>query len=327
MRPQNIEIDVRHQKAEGEIRDVEVFGSKIEIGGKEFMHSIVHDVTEKKRAEKQLKLLSRSLEQSPVSVVITDINGHIEYVNPIFNKITGYSLEEINGKTLRILKLGYQYPEFYKDLWTTILAGKDWSGELINKKKSGQIYWEHTIISPVLNDQERVSNFVCISEDITERKMMIEQLTEAKEKAEENDRLKSAFLANMSHEIRTPMNGIMGFAQMLKDADLTSGKPKDFIDKIEKSGRRMLDTLNDLIDIAKIETGQVNIHMSETDLNRQFENLYDFFGFQAKQKNLQFTIKCPVPSRYCFIYTDRMKLDSILTNLIKNAIKFTDKGK
>ncbi len=323
----NTHFNFRHRNANGEIRDVEVFSSKIEIGGRTFLHSIVHDVTQRKRAEKQLKLLSRSVEQNPISISITDTNGYFEYVNPVFEKITGYSLKEIKGKTPRILKSGHHSPEFYKDLWRTILAGKDWKGELRNKKKNGQPYWIQAIISPILNNHGKVTNFVSLREDITERKKLSEDLIAAKEKAEEHDRLKSAFLANISHEIRTPMNGIMGFAEILKDPGLTKREQQKFIDIIRDSGNRMLNTVNDLIDISKIETGQVTLHISATNLKEQLENLFEFFRPQADQKNLQLILKDPVADDCAVMKTDRSKLDSILTNLIRNAIKFTDKGK
>ncbi len=302
-------------------------GKPLTFKGKSGCVVFVHDITESIITEKQLKLLSRSVEQSPVSIAITDIDGHIEYVNPAFEKTTGYSREEITGKTMRVLKSGSHSREFYKELWAAILSGRNWSGELKNKKKNGEIYWEEASISPIFNQQGEIVNFVSVSEDITGSKMMVEHLIQAKEKAEENDRLKTAFLANMSHEIRTPMNAIMGFAEILKEPGLAGKMQKEFIDKIEKSGRRMLDTVNNLIDVAKIETGQVKMDISEADLNRRLEDIVALYRHWAEQKKLQLILKEPVPSRYADLKTDHTKLDSILTNLIKNAIKFTGKGK
>jgi PAS domain S-box-containing protein len=322
----NTQFNFKHRIADGSVKDVEVFSSRITAGGRVLLHSIIIDVTEKRSTERQLKLLSRSVEQSPVSVIITDTNGKIEYVNPGFEKITGYSLQEVKGKTPRILNSGYQSREFYKDLWTTILAGKDWHGEFRNKKKNGELYWIQAVISPILNSKGEVTNFVSIRENITERKKMIEDLIEAKEKAEENDRLKSAFLANMSHEIRTPMNGILGFAEILKEPELSHQERQKFISIIQKSGQRMLDTVNDLIDISKIDTGQEKVYLSETNINEQLENLYNFFLPQTQQKGLMLFLSGPLPAEYALTETDRAKLDSILTNLIKNAIKFTFMG-
>ncbi len=161
---------------------------------------------------------------------------------------------------------------------------------------------------------------------IIERKKMIHDLVAAKEKAEESDRLKSAFLANMSHEIRTPMNGIMGFAELLKEPKLSGEEQQMFIEIIEKSGERMLNIINDLINISKIESGQMEVYISETNINDQLEFLHNFFKLEAKQKNLKLLVNCPVPSSKATILTDREKVYAILTNLIKNALKFTKAG-
>ncbi len=161
---------------------------------------------------------------------------------------------------------------------------------------------------------------------VIERKKMIEDLVAAKEKAEESDRLKSAFLANVSHEIRTPMNGILGFADLLKQPELTGEELHQFIGIIEKSGERMLNIINDLINISKIESGQMDINTSETNINEQIEFLYNFFLPEAKQKKIELNHTCPLPVSRSFITTDREKLYAILTNLIKNALKFTPSG-
>ncbi len=318
----------KHRTAGGGIKEVEVYGSRVgSSGGKDYVHSIVHDVTLKNTNERRLKLLSRSVDQSPVSVMITDTRGGIEYVNPRFEEISGYSFREIKGKNPRFLKSGYQTREFYRELWTTILDGKDWTGEFLNKKKNGELYWIQAVISPIIDDRGKVTNFVSIREDITERKRMMEELVAARDKAEESDKLKLAFLANMSHEIRTPMNGILGFAEMLKTPGLSAEEQQKFIEIIEESGNRMLETVNDLIDISKIETGQVNLQITETDLNGQIDSLIEFFMPQAEKKSLHLVLKERLPDRLATMKTDRVKLDSILTNLLKNAIKFTHEGK
>lgn len=162
---------------------------------------------------------------------------------------------------------------------------------------------------------------------IIERKKMIQDLVAAKEKAEESDRLKSAFLANMSHEIRTPMNGILGFAELLKEPRLSGKEQKMFIEIIEKSGERMLNIINDLINISKIESGQMDIHISVTNINEQLLFLYNFFKLEASQKKLKLIINYPQSGNTVLVQTDKEKVYAILTNLIKNAIKFTEKGK
>lgn len=162
--------------------------------------------------------------------------------------------------------------------------------------------------------------------DITNRKKADQELLVAKEKAEESDRLKSAFLANMSHEIRTPMNGILGFADLLKDPHLTGDEKEEFVGIIRKSGHRLMGIINDLINISKIESGQMELKSEPVNINQEISYLHKFFLVEAKGKNLQFEKYCPMDDSEVIVTTDKEKLYAILTNMIKNSIKFTDKG-
>jgi len=287
---------------------------------------IMFDVTKQKESEKQLKLLSRAIENSPATVVITDKEGVIEYVNPKFTELTGYNLEESKGKNSRFLQSGTQTKEFYEELWKTILSGKDWHGEFHNKKKNGESYWERSIISSIVDAPNELSYFVAVKEDITEKKKMIEELVVAKEKAEESDRLKSAFLANMSHEIRTPMNGILGFAELLKEPELTGDQQQEYISIIERSGARMLNIINDIVDISRIESGQIKVVLSTTNINEQIDFIAKFFKTETDDKNLKLLSKTDLSDNEALIFTDCEKLYAILTNLVKNAIKYSITG-
>ncbi len=162
--------------------------------------------------------------------------------------------------------------------------------------------------------------------NVTERKKVEENLNEALEKAQESDRLKSAFLANMSHEIRTPMSGILGFTNLLKKPQLSGDKKKKYIDIIEKSGKRMLSTINDIIDISRIESGQVEIVNTYFCINEILEELFIFFNQEAKAKGINLQYKSTLSNTDALITSDAHKLEGILTNLIKNGIKFTEKG-
>ncbi len=162
--------------------------------------------------------------------------------------------------------------------------------------------------------------------DITEQKQAELELIKAKEHAEESDRLKSAFLANMSHEIRTPMNGILGFAELLKEPRLSSKTSQEYISIIESSGVRMLNIINDLIEISKIESGTMGIYLTETNVNDQTKFISKFFKPEAEKKGLSLILSNSLPSNEAIIRTDREKLYAVLTNLVKNAIKFTSTG-
>jgi len=287
---------------------------------------VTRDISKRRKATSELRKLSRAVEQSTNSIFITAVDGTIEYANPITFKLSGYSPEELVGKNPRIFSSDETPKEEYELLWKTIQAGKDWEGEFHNKKKNGELYWELVTISPILNEEGKIIHFLAIKKDVTEIKKQTEELIVAKEHAEESDRLKSAFLANMSHEIRTPMNGILGFAELLKEADLTSEQQQEYIRIIEKSGARMLNIINDIVDISKIESGQMKVSISETNVNEQMEFVYKFFKTEVDQKGLHLTLIKPLPGSQSIFRTDREKLYSILTNLIKNAIKYTPKG-
>jgi PAS domain S-box-containing protein len=163
-------------------------------------------------------------------------------------------------------------------------------------------------------------------QDITELKKTEDELIKAKEHAEESDRLKSAFLANMSHEIRTPMNGILGFAELLKEPELTGEKQQEYIRIIEKSGTRMLNIINDIVDISKVEAGLMKMDIKETNINEQIEYIYTFFKPEVEGKGMQLSFSNSLPSREVTLKTDREKVYAILANLVKNAIKYSEKG-
>ena len=284
------------------------------------------DITARMKAEEEnLKLLT-AVTQSPSVITITDLHGNLEYVNPKFTELTGYSFEEAKGENIKILRSHEQSNEIYKELWQEISAGKEWSGEFHNKKKNGELFWESASISPIIDKNGKTINYIKVAEDITERKKAEEELKSALGKAQESDRLKSAFLTNMSHEIRTPMNGILGFTGLLNDPQLTGDKMERYIRIIEKSGDRMLNTINDIIDISKIEAGQVEVVKSEVSLNIILREQYTFFNSEAQLKGLELIYKPTLSDKEAIIVADKHKLEGILTNLIKNAIKFTKNG-
>jgi len=285
-----------------------------------------NNITKRVEAEKQLKLLSRAIDQTPVSVIITDKNGNIEYVNPKFAALTGYTFDEAKGKNPRVLQSGKHSVEFYKELWDTILSGKEWFGEFQNKKKNGELYIESAIISPILNSRGEISYFVAVKEDITEKKRMLEDLIKAKEKAEENDNLKTAFLNNISHEIRTPFNGIIGYLSILQNDELSSLEKEEYFGIINNSAYRLMNTINDIVEISQIQAGQMKLIAQDINIIHTSEELFNRFKSEAESKGLEFILNYDLPDEIKWISTDGSKLKTIIFNLIDNALKFTKAG-
>jgi PAS domain S-box-containing protein len=296
------------------------------LNDRSFIQATVKDVSKEKKAADEISRLNIALNQTPTPVALTDLSGLFVYVNDSYCNLSGYEKEELLGKHISTLKNDVLSETLYSEILETVSAGQIWEGEIVNNKKTGSSYLEQATIAPVYSGSGEMTHVVKVAIDITEQRELENELIAAKEKAQESDRLKSAFLANMSHEIRTPMNGILGFTELLEQPDLTGEQRTKFIEIIKKSGRRMLDTVNDLIEISKIETGQVAIHLSPVSLNEQLDSFLNFFEREAKEKGLSLSLKTGLPSHNALIETDESKFNSIITNLVKNAIKYTDTG-
>ena len=279
----------------------------------------------KKLVEKSEEKLRLMLKNSSDTYVLVNENGEQFYVSDATVRATGFSLDELLGPIQNVI-----YPddvEIVLKAWGEVLAKKD---EVIrvqyrHKHKTKEYIWYEAVGQNFL-DNPLINAVVLNVRDITAMKEFEQELIKAKEKAEESDRLKSAFLANMSHEIRTPMNGILGFTSLLKQAKGNIEEQREYINIIEKSGFRLLNIINDIIDISKIESGQMKLKVEPTNIDEQLKYLYDFFKPEAERKGLAFLLKKGVCAESSVINTDGEKIYAILTNLIKNAIKFTDTG-
>ncbi len=321
-----INFEFIHRCKDGTLKDVEVFSSMIDMSGKAFLHSIVHDITEKREAINYIILLSKAIEQLPVSVVITDASGVIRFINPKFAEVTGYSKEMAIGKKASIVKSGKQDKEFYKAMWNTISAGKDWKGEIQNKRKDCSVFWESVYISPLFASSGKITHYVAVKEDITDKKRLMAELVTAKEKAVESDKLKTSFLMNMSHEIRTPLNGILGFANILVEEPKNPETTREYASIIQQSGVRLLNLLNDLVDISKIEAGIMTVAISKVSPEILLHEVVQQLKNQAIKKGIQIRMVVPEEASEYTIRTDPFKLNQILVNLVNNAIKFSEKG-
>ena len=285
----------------------------------------VQEITDRIRAQEEITMLAHSMKSVNECVSITDMNDQLIFVNESFCKTYGYTRDELIGRNLEILRSPNNPPGLTDQILPSTIHS-EWRGELLNKRKDGSEFPIYLSTTTIKDKDGNPIGLIGVASDITERKQKEEELIRTMEKAEESDRLKSAFLANMSHEIRTPMNGILGFTELLSDTHFSGEEKQEFIDIIRKSGQRMLNTVNDLIDIAKIETGQMPVIYAETDVVEQITNLFQFFQHEAQEKGIALLLNNNVFPQSALIKTDLAKLDSIFTNLIKNAIKYTEKG-
>ena len=255
----------------------------------------------------------------PDFVIVVNERGKIQTVNQnVLNELEEAENDIIN---LNICDLFSEKFNFKK-----LLDFVDGEKILSLRKNDGKFIPVTIKKANFIETGEQEIRRVFILSDVSETVKYQQELETALKKAEESDRLKSAFLANVSHEIRTPMNGILGFADLLKNPKLSEPEKTEFLEIIEQSGNRMLETINDIIDISKIEAGQVKLEEKEIKLNKELNEIFQFFKLEAEQKGLQLSFQPAFPDNRDAIISDPKMLNGIVTNLVKNAIKFTEKG-
>lgn len=301
--------------------------------GKTVQLSITRNITQKKQTEKKLRnnnsFLTDIQKIAHIGTFVLDIKNDFWKSSPILDSIFG--IDATYNRTAQGW-IALIHPD-----WTIPMTDYLKNDVYGNKTKFNKEYkiikpntkeerWVHGYAEVEFNEQNEPLKMIGTIQDITNRKKIEEELIIAKEKAEESDRLKSAFLANMSHEIRTPMNGILGFTQLLKTPDLTWDEQIEYIEIIEESGVRMLNIINDIIDISKIESGLITVSLSKTNINDQLDYIYNFFKPEVEKKGVQILIKKTLESEQASITTDTEKIYAVLINLVKNAIKFTSNG-
>ncbi|MBE2295869.1 MAG: PAS domain S-box protein [Phycisphaerales bacterium] len=303
--------------------------------------SIARDISSARRIAAQLRQLSLVVEQSPESIVITDLNARIEYVNAAFLRTTGYEYDEVLGKNPRVLHSGRTPKETFVALWAALAQGNSWKGEFHNRRKDGSEYIEFALIAPMRQADGRITHYMAIKEDITEKKQLnIEldryrhhleelvterttQLAEARERAEAANQAKSAFLANMSHEIRTPLNAIVGLTHLLQRTGSTPEQIKR-LDQITAAARHLLAILNDVLDLSKIEAGKLALEQVDFPLSTIFDQVHSLIADAAKKKGL--TIETDNDAVPPWLRGDSTRLRQALLNYAGNAVKFTERG-
>ncbi len=302
---------------------------------------VSRDVTERAHLEDQLRMLSAAVEQSPESIIITDLEARIEYVNDAFLATTGFTREEAIGKNPRVLQSGKTAPETYADLWRALTAGRAWKGEFLNRRKDGSEYVEFATISPLTDPDGTVRRYLAVKEDITEKKRLGQELNEyryhledlvarrtvdlaeARERADAANEAKTAFLANISHEIRTPMNAIVGLNHLLLRDDPTPVQ-RQRLTKVEGATRHLLSIINDVLDLSKIEAGKLKMDETDFNLSAVLDHVASLVSQSAHAKGLELDVDADgVP---LWLRGDPVRLRQALLNLAGNAVKFTEHG-
>jgi two-component system, sensor histidine kinase and response regulator len=315
----------------------------------ENLRLIAVDITATKLAQDKLSQLSLAVEQTTQTVVITDLEGHIQYANPAFTATSGYSIEEAIGKNPRFLHSNQTPRETYEDMWRTLGSGQTWRGEFINRRKNGEIYVESAIISPMRRADGQVSHYVAIKEDISERKQMLRELEQHREHLEElvgqrtaeiallnrqlgeqiaetqaASRVKSEFLANMSHEIRTPMNAIVGLTGLLQRRSGLSAEEADKLGKIAGAADHLLAIINDILDLSKIDAGKFSLEEIDVNINSIVANVASMLYDKARASSIEFVVDTDLLPLH--VLGDPTRLQQALLNYASNAVKFTKTG-
>jgi PAS domain S-box-containing protein len=239
----------------------------------------------------------------------------------------GYSEEELMGMTFS----SFTHPEYSeRDEYglLRLIANEIpiYHSENEYIRKDGRMIWGSTTVSVVRNRNDEVQFFLGMVEDVTSRKIAEAELIAAKEKAEESDRLKTAFLHNVSHEIRTPMNAILGFSSLLSEPGITDAEKNQYIDIIFQSGNQLLSIINDIVDLAGIESGHIKIKIGRVNINSVLREMSEQYAYKVKSQNIGLNLKTPLSDEDSETMTDRTRLIQILSNLLTNAFKFTSTG-
>ncbi|GAB4526904.1 MAG: hypothetical protein Fur0018_12330 [Anaerolineales bacterium] len=289
----------------------------------EFSRTLESQVAER---TSDLRRMVTALQAAASAVVITDTRGIIQWVNPAFIRLTGYTAEEAIGQSTSILKSGMQSDDFYRQMWETIERSEVWSDDVVNRRKDGSLYVEHMTIAPVLDEAGKIQNYIAIKEDVTERQRLLDELQRARQEADSANQAKSQFLANMSHEFRTPLTAIIGYSELMEEdvRDLGYDDLLPDVQKIRQAGEYLASLVNAVLDLAKIEAGymQLDLHTFPVDgvLRAVIASVEPLF---VKSGN---RLEVETQSALGEMTADQTKTRQILINLLSNANKFTRQG-
>lgn len=274
---------------------------------------VLHDATERRQAEEQLRLQSVALESAANGIVITDRRGRMLWVNPAFSRMTGYAAEEVVGQNPRLLKSGAHEDAYYRGMWEAVLAGQVWHGETTNRRKDGSLYTEEQTIAPVGDPSGAVSHFIAIKQDVTERKRI--------------EKLRDTLTSTTVHDLRNPLTVVYGSLQLLREmaeGRMSAEKALATLGLAEQAAEHMLTLLNTILDVASLQSGKMPLALAPLDLGELILGAVRFQAplVEAKQQRLE----ADLPQGLLRVRADRSLMGRVLQNLIDNALKFTPAG-
>ncbi len=316
----DFELAYRHPV--GELHHLAIHAYRVysEERKEDFIEGIALDITERKAFEVRLRNLQRAMDQAPVSILITDADTNIQYVNPFFCQISGYTPEEVIGQTPRIFKSGEQSDSLYHEMWQSLQQGNSWRGELVNKRKDGSLHWESATISPIRDARGRVVNYLGVKESIDDRK--------------ELERVKEDVERIMHHDLKNPLNAILALPELLLLDDNLSAEQRESLIVIQDSARKMRDMIELSLDLFKMETGQFDYRPQTLNLVPILRQVLRMSLPRAARRRLGFRYRLegrdldgePSPEQPLYVRADARLLFSLLANLIANAIDASPEG-
>ncbi len=277
-------------------------------GSPEVVQGILFDITLEKQEESEYRTLIRAVEQSPNVIVVTDSWAQIEYVNPVFEEVTGYSSDEALGQNPRILKSGIHGKDYYRQMWRTLLNKEVWRGEICNVRKDGTLYWEDISISPVTGPGDRTTHYIAIKRDITDRK-------ELERMREEVDRISR-------HDLKTPLGGIIGLPQLLMEEGNLNDRQIEYAKMIEESGRKMLTLINRSVELFKIEQGTYEYTPEKIDVVRIMRQAVadNEKIIRSKKMSVECNLSCD-GTESMYAQGEEMLTYTMFGNLLTNALE------
>ena len=318
-------VETLGKKKNGTVFPINLTVSKMLYSKKQMFIGIVRDITVQKQNEEKLRFQACGIESAGEAIIMTDIDGNIQYANPAFMKQTGYTTEEVLGQNARILKSDRYPPKFYEDMWQSIKSRKRFSSEMTNKRKDGSMYDLELTITSVMNKLGSIEGYVAIHYDTNERKIMKKALY-AKEVAEQANRAKDEFLASISHELRSPLTSVIGFTERIPEKIKRGQIDKviKFTNNINVSANHLLVLINDILDYAKIAAGTIELKKEKFYIREIIDQLRFQLDYFVEEKGLRLVIE--IPNDLPPVIADRLRLSQIIMNLFSNAVKFTPEG-